>query len=92
MKAVTLHLHPKDAVKKRSELISNGFAVIFYPALWGGNAHPENRVWCVYGNPNETDYGSLRYLENSLQQSGREYVIIRIRRTPIKTEEKISPS
>ena len=88
MKAITLRLHGTEAVKKREELIGKGYAVIFYPAHWGGNAHPANRAWCVYGNPDETDYGSLRYLENSLQQSGRKYVIIRTRRTPTKTDKQ----
>lgn len=88
MKAITLRLHRKEAVAKRQELIEKGYAVIFYPALWGGNAHPENKAWCVYGEPDETDYGSLRYLERSLQKQGRKYVIIRTRRTPTTPDKQ----
>jgi hypothetical protein len=69
-------------ISERSRLIKMGYAVIFYPALWGGNAHPENRAWCVYGSWDEdiVDYGSLRYLENSLQKQRRKYVILRTKR------------
>lgn len=78
MKAITLRLYRHEAVNKRQELIDKGYAVIFYPALWGGNAHPKNKLWCVYGGTDEVDYGTLRYLEKSLQKRGRKYVIIRL--------------
>lgn len=80
MKAITLRPERDEMVSIRTEMVAKGYAVIFYPALWGGNAHGSNRAWCVYGEPDETDYGSLRYLENSLKKSGRKYVIIRSKR------------
>ncbi len=80
MKAITLRLPKGELVYERSRLVKKGYAVIFYPALWGGNANSKNRVWCVYGNPDETDYGTLRFLENSLQKEGRKYVIIRVKK------------
>lgn len=68
-------------VAKRAELLGKGYAVLFYPANWGGNAHPKNRAWCVY-MPGDlgADYGTLRYLERSMQEQHQKYVILRTRK------------
>lgn len=84
MKTLTLKLQKDKLVSERKRLIGLGYAVIYYPANWGGNAHFNNRSWCVAGNPDETDYGTLRYLERSLKEANRKYVIIRTKRTPLK--------
>lgn len=67
---------PREKVRKM------GKALIYYPAQWGGNAHPKNRLWCaVYPDPkDECDYGSLRYLIRSLQSEGVGFMIVRRKR------------
>jgi len=83
MKAPTVKATNNLLVSERSRLIKLGYAVVYYPANWGGNAHPKNRSWCVIGEDDETDYGSLRYLEKSLKERDRKYVIMRTKRTPL---------
>ena len=81
MQALTLKLEKNNLVAKRRDLIEKGYTVVFYPALWGGNAHPKNKMWCSMDSHNNVDYGSLRFLERSLTKYGKRYVILRVKKT-----------